>query len=413
MDHRLHASALTGGAAATLVTAILAVSVLWPAGPAPEAAATVSALTTPQTVTTEVSPPPIVRDAYTVTPAPAPAPTADTSAGTATTASAPTATAAPIDALDYPVPDGLSCAADEEAIPSGELGYSCGPADLPDPNTRPVYDDGTGTPVDPAGPGTGTPGAGTTIPGPDTTGVPAGVKLRVVYGDQTITAAGTVLDGLDIRGRVIVKAENVTIRNSVIRGTDAGGKYGLIDALAGKPGLKIYDTEIVATTPNYTVNGIMGYNFELHRVDMHNTVDQVHVTGSNVVVADSWLHDTVHYDYDPYHSDGSHDDNIQIVAGSNILISGNVLEGAKNTAIMVNQDSGATSNVTIVGNRLDHGDCIVNVTSKGTVRGLTVNDNVFGLNASVKRCAVYSPVSPVSMSGNTYADGVVALLRTR
>ncbi|WP_210509047.1 right-handed parallel beta-helix repeat-containing protein [Naasia sp. SYSU D00057] len=249
--------------------------------------------------------------------------------------------------------------------------------------------------------------------GNGSTGVPAGTQLKVVQGDQTITTAGTVLDGLDIRGRVIVKAENVTIKNSIIRGTDQGGKYGLVDAMAGKPGLKIYDSEIVATTPNYTVNGIMGSGFELHRVNIHNTVDQVHIAGSNVVVKDSWLHGTVHYENDPYHSDGSHDDNIQIVAGNNILISGNVMEDAQNTAIMVNQDSGATSNVTITGNKMDDGDCIMNVTSEGTVRGLTVTNNIFGLNGSVNRCAVYSPVSPVAMSGNTWTDGTAALLRSK
>ncbi|WP_210506334.1 hypothetical protein [Naasia sp. SYSU D00057] len=255
-------------------------------------------------------------------------------------------------------------------------------------------------------------GAVTSLTPAGSVGAPAGSKA-VVYGDQTITKAGTVIDGKDIHGRVIVKAENVTIKNSIIRGTDAGGKYGLVDAMSGKAGLKIYDTTITATKPNYTVNGIMGWNFELHRVNIHNTVDQVHIAGSNVVVKDSWLHGTVHYTNDPYHSDGSHDDNIQIVAGSNISITGNTMTDAVNAALMVNTDRGPVSNLTVANNKLDNGKCISHVTSSGSVTGMKVTNNVFGRNASIKNCAVYSTKASVAMSGNTWTDGTAAVLRTR
>jgi hypothetical protein len=255
-------------------------------------------------------------------------------------------------------------------------------------------------------------GAVTSLTPSGSVGAPAGSKA-VVYGDQTITKAGTVIDGKDIHGRVIVKAENVTIKNSIVRGLDGGSKYGLVDAMSGKAGLKIYDTTIVATKPNYTVNGIMGWNFELHRVNIHNTVDQVHIAGSNVVVKDSWLHQTMHYTNDPTHSDGSHDDNIQIVGGSNITITGNTMTDSQNAAMMVNTSRGSVSNLTVANNKLDNGDCIVNVTSKGSVSGMKVTNNTFGRNASIKNCPVYSTVAPVAMSGNTWTDGTAAVLRTR
>ena len=51
-----------------------------------------------------------------------------------------------------------------------------------------------------------------------TTGVPVGTALTVHQGDITVTQAGTVIDRLDVHGSIIVKANNVTIKRSFIRG---------------------------------------------------------------------------------------------------------------------------------------------------------------------------------------------------
>ncbi|HEY8588306.1 MAG TPA: hypothetical protein VIL55_02020, partial [Naasia sp.] len=115
------------------------------------------------------------------------------------------------------------------------------------------------------------------------------VAKRVVYGDQIIKTPGTILDNLDIRGRVIVQAADVTIRNSIIRGTSAGSMHSLVDAMAGAPRLKIIDTEIASTVAK-PINGVMGSNFSLLRVNIHRVIDQVHIVGSNVTIADSRLH---------------------------------------------------------------------------------------------------------------------------
>ncbi|NLJ53934.1 MAG: hypothetical protein GX344_07365, partial [Intrasporangiaceae bacterium] len=52
-----------------------------------------------------------------------------------------------------------------------------------------------------------------TFPDESTTGVPAGVTLSPSSG-LTVTNDGAVIDGLDVSGRIIVAAGNVTIRNS-------------------------------------------------------------------------------------------------------------------------------------------------------------------------------------------------------
>ena len=60
------------------------------------------------------------------------------------------------------------------------------------------------------------------FPDETNTGVPPGVKLAVLNGNQEIKKPGTVIDGKDIRGCVDVMAANVTIRRSKISCTRSG-----------------------------------------------------------------------------------------------------------------------------------------------------------------------------------------------
>ena len=66
--------------------------------------------------------------------------------------------------------------------------------------------------------------AATARPGSSNTGVPVGTTLRVHQGDLVVTKAGTVIDSLDIRGEVYIKANNVKITRSIVRGGAAATK---------------------------------------------------------------------------------------------------------------------------------------------------------------------------------------------
>ncbi|MCU1569994.1 MAG: Parallel beta-helix repeat protein [Naasia sp.] len=252
-----------------------------------------------------------------------------------------------------------------------------------------------------------------TVPAPapePTESNPSNDALKVVQGNITITKAGTVLDSVDLHGRVIVKAADVTIRNSIIRGADGGERGALVNALAGAPRLKILDTEIAATVPNYYVNGIMGFNFELRRVNIHSVIDQVHLTGGNVTIDDSWLHGNLHYSPDPNHSDNkSHDDNVQIQAGSNIRITNSILSGSHNAAIMITQGSGVVSDVLVSGNRFADGGCTVNIAQgpRGPLSGITLKDNVFELTMQFRRCALVidSDGTTPTLDNDKFTDG--------
>ncbi|TFB75816.1 hypothetical protein E3O06_03990 [Cryobacterium glaciale] len=250
-----------------------------------------------------------------------------------------------------------------------------------------------------------------------TTGVPSGTTLKVHNGDLNITKAGTVISGLDIRGLVKINAINVTIKNSIIRGRSVSAPAALVNNLGGRSGLKIIDSELYPSKPSPDINGIYGYNFTLTRVDIHGVIDGVHVTGSNVTIANSWLHGNLHYTSDPNQGGKpSHDDSIQIQKGSNIKVYGSTLSGSHNAGVQITQDTGDVSNFSFTNNFADGGACTINVAQKsyGPIYGTVITDNKFGRNTRIANCAVISPTTTkISTARNYYTpDSKTVSVRT-
>lgn len=238
---------------------------------------------------------------------------------------------------------------------------------------------------------------------------PANAAGRTVsYGDIYVTQAGTVLDNKDIHGRVIIRASNVTIKNSIVRGLDSGSKNALIDNMACSSNLQVMDTEVVAKVPNYNVNGVGGCNFTLTRVYIHGVVDNVRIAGSNVKIISSTLNGNLHWASDPNQSNGTHDDNVQIQKGSNISITGSTLAGSHNAAIMVTQDAGDIANLVVNGNTIGNGACSINVVQKsyGPLYGVAITGNTFSRTQKVSGCAIaINGPTQANTSGNRWSDG--------
>jgi hypothetical protein len=249
-------------------------------------------------------------------------------------------------------------------------------------------------------------------PGDANTGVPAGARLTVHDGNLTITTPGTVIDGLDIRGIVRVKAANVVIRNSIIRGsaTPLTAPMSLVQADAGSgTNLLIEDSEIYAQAPSRFVDGIVGEGFTLRRVDIHTVVDQVKIIGDNVTVDASYLHGNLFYPADGTNIE-SHDDNVQVAIGSNITIQNSTLSGTTNSAVMITQDRGSVVGFTFRGNSANNGACTINVAEKayGPPPGLSITDNTFGTGQLHARCAILMPDTTkavATVTRNTFTDG--------
>ena len=227
-------------------------------------------------------------------------------------------------------------------------------------------------------------------PSAATTGVPAGTKLRVHKGTIVVTKAGTKLDRLDIHGFVVVKAANVTISRSIVRGGNPPKTAQGVITSYGPKNLLITDTEIRTAHPSVYLDGIKGWNFTARRVHVRGNVDSIKIQGDNVTVAGSLLENTTWYAHDPYQGGGAtHNDNIQILKGRNLTISGNTIRGAQNFAVLGAANSGDVPNLVVRGNWLDGGHCTLKLQElKGHALKATVTDNRFGPHRAVSYCPI-------------------------
>lgn len=245
-------------------------------------------------------------------------------------------------------------------------------------------------------------------PGPTNTGVPAGTQLTVYNGNLTITTPGATYADLDIYGFVKVEAPNVTIKDSIIRGGPATSNTSIIyDLSDAATNLLVEDSEIVPADPSVYIDGIDGWNYTALRLNIHGTVDGAKMFGTNATVQDSWIHDLVTYQDDPSHGGGiSHNDDVQILSGSNLRVIGNDLEGGSNSAIQITQDHGPLTDVLIDGNWADAGSVTFNIANKplASLAGITVTNNMFG-HAAVTGCQIlYTATTTLVAFNNVYAD---------
>jgi hypothetical protein len=295
----------------------------------------------------------------------------------------------------------------------------------PPPSTRPtvagtVAPGPTGTPVPPSSgspTAPGTPTADGGRPGPGNTGVPAGTNLTRHDGDLVITKPGAVYDALDIHGFVIVKAPDVTIRRSIIRGGQTTRNTGLVMVTdANARNFVLHDSELVPEFPSVHLNAIKGWNYTMRRVNAHGTVDIAEIYGDNVRIEGSWLHDNTPYANDPNQRGGpSHDDGIQVESGHHITIVGNTITGAHNASLMVTQDVGEVGDLNFSGNWVDGGACAVNANAKPlpSMSGLTINGNRFGRNTRIPDCSVLSSTTTTIVAESNVWDDTGLAVRIR
>ncbi len=222
-------------------------------------------------------------------------------------------------------------------------------------------------------------------PSPSTTGVRPGSTLTRVDHDLIITAAGRY-ENLDVYGFVDVRAANVEIRNSRVRGGVATQSKGLIHAdNADVRNLLIEGVELVPQYPSRFLNGIQCHDYTARCVDAYQTVDGFgvfnrHAPGApvRVRIEQSYCHHLAYYSPDPSHPDDnrSHNDCVQLQGGSGAIVRYNTLHaylsgkvGTLNypsnrnqsvSAIMFNNNVGKTTNVVVTDNRINGGEIAIN-----------------------------------------------------
>lgn len=247
-------------------------------------------------------------------------------------------------------------------------------------------------------------------PGPSTTGVPAGMPLRKHYGNMVITQPGTVIDGLDIHGFVEVKAPNVVIRRSIVRGGQATANIGLIyNYTPSAVNTRVHDVTLIPEHPSAYLDGLKGMNIEADRVDISGTVDGVGWHGDNTMLRNSWVHDLKEFTsgHFPGAQVPSHNDGVQIHGGNNHQVRSTFISGGDNAAVMITQDYAKTSNVEITKSWLHNGGCTVNVHHKnrGAMSNISVNYTFFGRDTRNPNCPIIATgASQVQAHNNLWWD---------
>ena len=177
------------------------------------------------------------------------------------------------------------------------------------------------------------------------TGIDPAKTLTPSVGTLIITQDNATIDCIDHLGCVIIRANNVTITNSRIV-CNLGAAAIRQEAIYS--GAQIIDNTIEGTTAGSGA-GISGGNFTATGNDISGTVDGIQITGGNATVTGNYIHDLRVVTL----SGGgiSHNDGIQILDGSNILIANNVILGeispSHNSAIFAQSDFGPIFGLTI------------------------------------------------------------------
>jgi hypothetical protein len=242
------------------------------------------------------------------------------------------------------------------------------------------------------------------FPSASSTGVPSGVTLSAYTGPSTITTASTVIDSKRITSCLDIKANNVTIKRSLI----SGNCFFNVLNDSGNTGLVLSDVEIDGGNARADGAAIGGRSYTCLRCDIHGTGDGVKL-GDNVTVQDSWIHDL-------YGANDSHNDGMQASDGSNIRVLHNTITPVyrgSTSAIIIKADFGPISDLTFDGNLVGGGAWTVYAgagygSGIPDATGVKITNNQF-TTAYFAKSGAFGPItntgSGVTVAGNTWADG--------
>lgn len=263
------------------------------------------------------------------------------------------------------------------------------------------------------------------FPDATNTGVPSNVTLAPYTGPTTINTAGTVIDGADIHGPVVVNAANVTIKNSRIY-LNSSNVSGQNVALWVKPTGTNFSASHDEVTGNlngqsYCISAIAndstGAKFDT--INAHDCGDGVR--GGDLTMTNSYLHNFWFGQINGQNVDTPHADCWQGMYGdSNVTLDHNTCNnpnsapppgspGYSNAVLQLGTEgSNPASNWTLKNSLAQGGGLSVNM-RQTPITGITITgnqwgrDNAYGLIGS-------NTGNSYSWSGNVWDDtGATAL----
>ena len=304
---------------------------------------------------------------------------------------APTASASPT----APAPTSPTTSAPPPASPTPSAPAPTSPTTSAPPPASPTPSAPAPTTPTSSAPSNPTGAAPTTHPA---SGVPAGTSLQA-SGSISVTQPGTVIDGKNVNGVIRISADNVTIRNTRV----TSGDWTVIKIDNGVKGVTIDHVEVdgrgYSGSPGSV--GIFGPATVTH-TDVHSVENGI-IPMSGSVIRDSWIHTLEASGSDPHY------DGFQLDGGQgNILIENNTVDLTnqnRTSTVMIDNDFGSVTDVTVNANRLLGGSFTVYADGKFSsdpITGIAYVNNRMGMggygyglirNASVKWSGNYDDKS--------------------
>lgn len=205
-------------------------------------------------------------------------------------------------------------------------------------------------------------------------------------GPLTITAPGTVVDGMDLRGGVVVAAADVVIRRSRITG-DGSAPFGVVTTGAGS--VRIEDTTL---TGRFAEAAVGGARWTAERIEI------VGVTGDGAHAGEgSRLRASVLSRFAP----GRDVDGLQVLAPDVVVEDTTVRMGEGHRSAVRIVPAGGDGSIVVRANVLGGGEYTVHQPG-GPAEDVHVVDNRFARDAG--RAPLRVPPAAES-SGNTFVDG--------
>ena len=236
-------------------------------------------------------------------------------------------------------------------------------------------------------------------PSAATTGITSPAEsLTPHIGNFTTGYDGQVVTGLRITGNVRLKHAGVEFHNCLIEGLTApttpisyGSVLGYGTYYVAGDARTFTDCTITGVPTVYSQNGFQGGNVEFLRCDIYGMTDGAGFMLGDCSMTACWVHDLPHYETDPWHTDGTHNDAIQVHGGSNYSIVGCRFDvGSKGTSALliksVSGGGGAITNLEVdrswffqTHDPVADGTAIaINLIDDGTaMTGISFTDNVF------------------------------------
>lgn len=245
----------------------------------------------------------------------------------------------------------------------------------------------------------------TGYPDATNTGVPVGTTLTIHNGDFTTSSTSQVVEELDIRGRLIILHNNVTVRKCRLWGDGGLTGNGIFavfrDWTANATGLLIEDCDIGKSGPNtHDVGVVLGPN-TIRRCHIHNCSDAIQANGGATIQRN--------YITGLRAKDGqAHLDGVQMFSGSGrTLIEDNWIDCKQNAPYSIGANGavffqGSFGNIDVWGNVLLGSGYLLRIETGANGVNQILN-NRFQLTQE-PRFGPWSLEVPTTRSGNVWHD---------